>query len=764
MSTLSVPDVDGMDTLTAALEYAKAGWYVIPVAKDTKAPTVVGKGWHKQSSRDPEQLVAWFAGADHALGLHVGRSGAIVFDVDEPSKMPSFLWDAIFDTEPPHQSTRVDVPNRGHYVFLQPPGRTLGNGRGKIVHPEHGTAWGEVRGMNGIIVAEPSLHVKETGRYKWVSDGEVPVLPDEIASLLPDAAPSADAAHDGTVTQFLEEHAQGSNPSLADPIIKRFGAELKTSSRHEALTSAMAWAMRDAHAGLINAGEVVEELRTRFMEAMKGERTPGRFPKSEFAGVLAWAVGQALATDPEERRTKVMERLPESTGSATDYFEPRQPSSDLPSVRDSSEYFPYNSRTRRYDLDGVMLADDVLSLGPLAIGNDHRFWSYAHGVWSEDEYVVRNRCTALLKGAYRPSHTTIADHHLRGNPAVIRLEGEAVRDYINFLNGMLDWRTGNLLPHDEGYKSTVQIPVEWDPQARCPLFNSWLNSILSPDYTKLAWQMMGYLLMNGNPLQVAFLFLGRGRNGKGTLMRVLKYLLGQHNIAAVSLDDLNGNRFAAAALYGKLANLAGDIDATFQESTARFKSLTGEDIFRAENKGQPGFEFTSWAVPVFSANKIPGSSDTSEGYLRRWIVLKFDRMIGDDEKIPNLEERFLAELPGIAATAVENLRSLMVAKRFKSDGDIAEGKAEFVEAVDQVRQWIDQCVDRDTGSEERSMLYASYKVWADVNGQGRLKASEFYHRLENAGYEPTKINGQRRFRGLRVRELRMRGDIFAEGT
>ncbi len=82
MNALSIPDVDGMDTLTAALEYAKSGWYVIPVAKDTKAPTVVGKGWHKQSSKDPEQLVAWFAGADHALGLHVGRSGAIVFDVD----------------------------------------------------------------------------------------------------------------------------------------------------------------------------------------------------------------------------------------------------------------------------------------------------------------------------------------------------------------------------------------------------------------------------------------------------------------------------------------------------------------------------------------------------------------------------------------------------------------------------------------------------------------------------------------------------------
>src|SRR6476661_6851639 len=59
---LTVPDVAGMDTLSAALAYAGAGWYVLPVRKGTKHPgTVVGDDWQHKSSRDPQVITAWLA-------------------------------------------------------------------------------------------------------------------------------------------------------------------------------------------------------------------------------------------------------------------------------------------------------------------------------------------------------------------------------------------------------------------------------------------------------------------------------------------------------------------------------------------------------------------------------------------------------------------------------------------------------------------------------------------------------------------------------
>ncbi len=58
---------------------------------------------------------------------------------------------------------------------------------------------------------------------------------------------------------------------------------------------------------------------------------------------------------------------------------------------------------------------------------------------------------------------------------------------------------------------------------------------------------------------------------------MLKRLLGERNCSDATLHSLVENRFAAATLYGKLANLAGDLDSKWLESTATFKAITGGD-------------------------------------------------------------------------------------------------------------------------------------------------------------------------------------------
>ena len=107
--TLSIPVLpDGVDMLTAALAYAACGWYVLPVKRGAKNPgTVVGDHWQDKSSRDPKQIAAWFAGTDHGIALHCGRSGAVVLDVDRPELIPADWW-CHLDTAP-FQSTRPDV-------------------------------------------------------------------------------------------------------------------------------------------------------------------------------------------------------------------------------------------------------------------------------------------------------------------------------------------------------------------------------------------------------------------------------------------------------------------------------------------------------------------------------------------------------------------------------------------------------------------------------------------------------------------------------
>lgn len=396
----------------------------------------------------------------------------------------------------------------------------------------------------------------------------------------------------------------------------------------------------------------------------------------------------------------------------------------------------------------VNMAEGVLSLGELAWGRDEAFWSYApKGVWVPDREVVTNRLVDLLGNSFRTAHVTNATPVVKRR--VMRLTGDPVESYMNFANGMLDWRTGEIVGHEPGFCSTIQFPYDFDPAATCPHFEDFLADVMHEDYVELAWEMLGYLMMSGNPLQVAFLFTGTGGNGKGTLMRVIQDLLGGlDNLSTESLDDLNGNRFAAVNLFGKIANLAGDIDGSYQESTANFKKLTGEDPFPGERKYGDRFNFESWAVPVFSANKIPGSADVTEGYLRRWVILHFHKRITN--VIPGLSDLLVAEVPGIAAKAIEALRALMYRKRFDPQGEALKGKEEFAEAIDQVRQWISS---GDAIKDEKAVtpvtdLYATYKIWAERSGQGRLKQVEFSHRLEAIGYPSEHLAGSLFHRGL----------------
>lgn len=314
-STLSVPVLaDDADTLTAALAYAAAGWYVVPIRRGSKHPgSVVGKRWQEISSCDPDQISAWFAGTDHGIALHVGRSGAIAFDVDTPGAVPEVLADAIKTETVPFQSTRTGDPRRGHAVFLAPKGRILGNGTGGL-----GFGWGEVRGRNGVIVVAPSQHQKaaQGGRYRWVQTGPVPVLPAALDALLADGNKAEDAATDAEVAAFLAEHSGAHHAHLLDAVVRRYREWLEQGkARHAAAVDATVWALKEAAVGLYPATQAVEQIKVAFLESVASTRCGSGRPAGdpdaadEYAGIVAWAVAQARGADPQQTRHDLRDRL-----------------------------------------------------------------------------------------------------------------------------------------------------------------------------------------------------------------------------------------------------------------------------------------------------------------------------------------------------------------------------------------------------------------------------------------------------------------------
>lgn len=382
------------------------------------------------------------------------------------------------------------------------------------------------------------------------------------------------------------------------------------------------------------------------------------------------------------------------------------------------------------------LANDILAAGPIAEGVDNLTWSYRHGVWSPDKDVVRTRATWLLGEQYRRNYGSNAEDVIRGRAP--RITCEPVSEFINMRNGLLDWRTGALKPFSPDVLSTVQLGVQWRPDAICPEFDRFLAQVVPADMIDLVWELIGYMMFSGNPLHKAVMLMGTGRNGKGTFLRVLNALLGVRNLTAVSLHDLNNTRFSTVSLFGKLANIAGDIDGTYLESTAMFKAITGQDVISAEHKGRDRFDFTAWAVPVFSANKIPGSSDVTTGYLSRWLIVPFPNdFTGREDRTLDDRLQVDSELEGIAVKAIPALCRLMARGDFELPLSGEEARSEFTRRVDQVRTWLDECckIDNTYGWVARTHLYTDYKAWTVRDGNKPLKASEFYDRLRSAGIQ-----------------------------
>ena len=304
MTGLTVPDVAGMDTLTAALAYAKAGWYILPVGHGTKRPLPeLGSDWQHKSSRDPEVITAWLAGTGHGIALHAGRSGAIVLDVnnlDGVASCPALVaaLEAHIRAGHPVQQSR---PGRGHYVFTQPPGRNLGNSKGRLDGP-----WGEVRGRNGVILAAPTAH-PDGGSYRWLATGPVPELPAALAALLPDTAEAQDAATDAEVAAFLAAYTAAPRPRNLELTVADLEKKLRAGeSRHDTTLAKTCLALKEAARGFFPAAEAVRRIGEVFTAAacrdITGRRARTRAEAaSEFRGIVAWAVAQ-VPVSPQDRQ------------------------------------------------------------------------------------------------------------------------------------------------------------------------------------------------------------------------------------------------------------------------------------------------------------------------------------------------------------------------------------------------------------------------------------------------------------------------------
>ncbi|MEK7287364.1 MAG: phage/plasmid primase, P4 family, partial [Elusimicrobiota bacterium] len=397
---------------------------------------------------------------------------------------------------------------------------------------------------------------------------------------------------------------------------------------------------------------------------------------------------------------------------------------DDPFQLDPKQFFLNKTKVR--DFLSNLLAETILTLGDFLsspideAGKGVRLLAYENGVFRNGESKARGWAHRILNYLSKPDRLDSTAALLKESSKTDEnnLNPRAM-DLINVENGMLEWRTGQLLPHSKDFLSTFQIHAVYDPQAKCPIVERFLKEVFPPDALSLAEEMPGYLLLPTTRHQVAFMLVGPGANGKSTYLAALEAMLGEENVSHIALQEMGENRFVVAELLGRLANIYSDLPAKALEQSDIFKAVVAGDSIKAERKFQHPFNLKPYARLLFSANELPPSKDLTPAFFRRWRVIPFINRFEGAKADKNL----LAKLTTPEARsvllnhAVAGLKRLEANQGFTDCPSVLAATEKYRKQCDNVYEFTREKLEVSSGQIiAKEETYAGYKSWCEEAG------------------------------------------------
>lgn len=206
-------------------------------------------------------------------------------------------------------------------------------------------------------------------------------------------------------------------------------------------------------------------------------------------------------------------------------------------------------------------------------------------------------------------------------------------NYINLKNGLYNLITKEFISHTPSIFCLNQLDCYYNPDAYDDNVYNVLRSLAceDEDIITLLIQMLGYFLLPDCRFQKSFILLGNGRNGKSMFLEMIRNWLGDDNCSSLALEDLS-QRFKSAELIGKMINIGDDSGHNLLQNTAIFKKLVTGDSITIEMKNVQPFKFVNTSKMIFAANTLPPTTDKSEGFFRRCIIIPFNARYLETDK------------------------------------------------------------------------------------------------------------------------------------
>jgi putative DNA primase/helicase len=406
--------------------------------------------------------------------------------------------------------------------------------------------------------------------------------------------------------------------------------------------------------------------------------------------------------------------------------------------RDLRYCYPYNKFLiwdgKRWQLDITGEADRRAKSSIAAVyieaahasDEDARKALARHALKSESDA----RLKAMLSQAQSESGMAVKPEDLDFNPFLLTVN-----------NSTLNLRTGEFHSHRRADLITKLAPVDYDPHAACPLWESFLETIMAgkPGLTNFLRRAVGYSLTGDTSERALFILYGSGANGKSTALETIRALLGDY-ATRTPAETLLARRDNAipndvAKLKGARFVSASETDEGRRLAEAQIKDLTGGDTISARFMRAEWFDFKPECKLWLSTNHKPVVRGTDRAIWDRLKLIPFDVRIPENEQDRKLLSKLKEELPGILAWAVRGCLEWQKEGLGVPD-EVRNATGAYQSEMDVLAGFIaDACVLTASAQASATSLYQSYKRWCDDNGEKWSNQRVFGSSLAERGFE-----------------------------
>jgi putative DNA primase/helicase len=294
---------------------------------------------------------------------------------------------------------------------------------------------------------------------------------------------------------------------------------------------------------------------------------------------------------------------------------------------------------------------------------------------------------------------------------------------LNTPAGTVDLRTGRIRHHDrmDGItKVTAVSPAEGDAPLWRACLQTWTHG--NTDLQEFLQRLAGYFVTGSVKEEVLPIVHGPGGNGKTKFVETLRACLGPDYVTGVAMETLivtKGEQHPTdlADLRGKRLAIASETEQGRYLAEAKVKALTGGDRMRARHMRKDFFEFDPTHKLLIVGNHRPALRNVDEAVRRRLLLIPFDAVIPPEARDSNLAEKLRAEYPQILKWMIDGCLEWQEMGLCPPDR-VRAATRNYLESADAVGRWLEErCVRGPNKTVSKADAYASWKTWAESNGE-----------------------------------------------